>query len=213
MQPNNPYGTPAPPPQPHEYEFITNPGKPPRQPLNNLLPGGASMPMRIAVVVGGLFVLLILFLVIKGLVSGGGNTTALLNVAQQQQEIIHLSTNANQQTNLSITNQNSAVTTQASMTSAQTQLISYLGTNGHKVKSKDLEKGVSANLDQEFTTAIANNTYDSTYKQVMQSQLKNYQQALQTAYQQTSGPKGRKLLTDQFNAAKLLLQQLDTPAS
>lgn len=171
------------------------------------------MPMRVAVVVGGLFVLLILFIIIKGLLSGGGNTTALLNVAQQQEELIHLSTNANQQAGLSIDNQNSAVTTQASVTSAQGQLITYMATNGHKVKAKDLEKNVSANLDQELTTATSNNTYDSTYKKIMQSQLSDYQQSLQAAYKQTSGPKGRKLLTDQFNAAKLLLQQLNTPAS
>ncbi len=47
----------------------------------------------------------------------------------------------------------------------------------------------------------------------MQSQLSDYQQALRAAYQQTSGPKGRKLLSDQFNASKLLLLQLNAPAS
>ena len=62
-------------------------------------------------------------------------------------------------------------------------------------------------------SAAANNTYDSTYKQVMQTQFSDYQHALQAAYQQTHGPKGRQLLTDQFNGAKLLLVQLDGPAS
>jgi hypothetical protein len=212
MQPNNPYGVPAPPPQQGDYSFITEPTKPPRQPLN-LMPSGASLPMRIAVVVGGLVLLLIIFVIIKGLLSGGGNTTALLNVAQQQEELIHLSTSANQQSNLAISNQNSAATTQVTIGSAQAQLINYMTVNGHKVKTKDLEKSISANLDQELTTAITNNTYDNTYKQIMQSQLSDYQQAVRTAYQQTSGPKGRKLLSDQFNAAKLLLQQLNSPAS
>ncbi|HVV25515.1 MAG TPA: hypothetical protein VHC21_00575 [Candidatus Saccharimonadales bacterium] len=221
MQPNNPYQPPAPAPppispapQPSGYDFITNPSAPPRR-GPNLLPSNASTPMRLVVVVGGLLVLLILFLILKGLLSGGGNTEALINVAQDQQQIIHLTTNAtsNSQVGLSTTNENFAVTAQASLTSAQQQLITYLATNGHKVKTKTLSLKISSSLDQELQTAATNSTYDSTFKQTMQNQLSSYQQALRTAYAQTKGPKGRQLLSDQFNAAQLLLQQLNTPAS
>lgn len=180
-----------------------------------MLPANAPAPMRIAIVVGGLIVMLVLFLIIKGLLSGGGNTQALINVAQDQQEIIHLTTNAtsNSQVGLSTTNENFAVTAQASLTSAQQQLVTYLANNGHKVKDKTLNLKINTTLDQDLTTAATNSTYDSTFKQTMQNQLNNYQQALRTAYQQTKGPKGRKLLNDQYNASVLLLQQLNTPAS
>lgn len=211
MQPNAPY-SPAPPPQPHEYEFIVNPNKPSRRNLN-LMPTGASLPVRVAVIGGGLFALLVIFLIIKGLLSGGGNTQALITVAQDQQQMIHLATNAGQQTGLSITNQNFAVTAQTTLTSAQTQLVTYLKTNGHKVGAKTLSLKVSTNLDQELTTAAGNSTYDSTFRETMQTQLNDYQQALRTAYQQTKGPKGRKLLSDQFKGAQLLKQQLNAPAS
>jgi hypothetical protein len=212
MPPNTPY-QPAPPPvQPHEYEFITNPGKPPRGPAN-LLPSGASLPIRIAIVAGGLLVLLIIFVIIKGLLSGGGNADALVTVAQDQQQIVHLTTKANEQTGLSTINQNFAVTAQATVTSAQTQLITYLKTNGQKVGIKTLNLKVSTTLDEELKTAASNSTYNSTFKETMQSQLNDYQQALRTAYNQTKGPKGRKLLSDQFNGAQLLKQQLETPAS
>jgi len=212
--PNNPYQQPAPTPQPSGYDFITNPAPEPKR-GPNLLPSNASAPMRVAIVVGGLLVLLILFLIIKGVLSGGGNTDALINVAQDQQEIIHVTTNAtgNTQTGLSTTNQNFAVTAQASLTSDQQQLITYLANNGHKVKDKTLSLKISADLDQQLQTAATNSTYDSTFKQTMQNLLSDYQQALRTAYQQTTGPKGRALLSDQFNASKLLLQQLNTPAS
>jgi hypothetical protein len=148
------------------------------------------------------------------MLSGGGNTPALISVAQEQQEIIHLTTNAtsNSQTGLSTTNQNFAVTAQASLTSDQRQLITYLANNGHKVKDKTLGLKINASLDQELQTAATNSTYDNTFKQTMQTQLSEYQQALQAAYKQTTGPKGRVLLTNQFNASKLLLQQLNTPA-
>lgn len=210
--PNSPYQQPA--PQPSGYDFITNPAPAPKR-GPNLLPSNASAPVRIAIVVGGLFILLILFLIIKGILSGGGGTPALISVAQEQQEIIHLATNAtgNTQTGLSTTNENFAVTAQASLTSAQQQLITYLANNNHKVKAKALSLKIDASLDQELQTAATNSTYDSTFKQAMQNQLAAYQQALRAAYKQTAGPKGRALLSNQFNASQLLLQQLNEPAS
>jgi hypothetical protein len=213
MQPNNPY-QPVPPPQPHEYDFLVNSQKPPKRSFS--LPGNSSKPIRIAIVVGGLLILIIVFSVIKSALSGGGNTQALITVGQDQQQIIHITTSitqGDQQTSLSTTNQNFAVTANASLTSAQTQLVAYMKTNGHKVSAKTLGLRVSANTDEQLKTAIANTTYDSTFQSVMQTQLSNYEQALRAAYKQTSGPKGRKLLTDQFNGAQLLLQQLNTPAS
>jgi hypothetical protein len=217
MQPNSPSNSPyqpVPPPQPHEYDFLVNAQKPPKRSFK--LPGSSSLPLRIAVVAGGLLILIIIFSIIKSALSGGGNTQALITVGQDQQQIIHITdaiTQGDQQTTLSGTNQNFAVTANAALTSAQAQLLAYMKTNGHKVSTKTLSMRVSANLDEQLKTAIANTTYDSTFKSVMQGQLSDYEQALRTAYKQTSGPKGRKLLSDQFNGAQLLLQQLNTPAN
>jgi hypothetical protein len=216
MQPNAPYSppsAPAPTPQPHEYEFITNPGEPSKRGFNPL-PGGTSLPIRIAIVGGGLLVLLVLFIVIKGLLSGGGNTEALTTVAQDQQQIIHLLTTADEQegANLSASNQAFAATAAASLTSAQDQLVTYLADNGHKVGDKTLGLKVSATLDEQLKTAATNSTYNDTFKETMQTQLKDYQQALREAYKQTTGPKGKKLLGDQFKGSELLLQQLNEPS-
>lgn len=212
MQPNSPYGAATPPPvQPHEYEFITNPGQPPRHRFNPL-PGGTSLPMRIAVVGGGLVVLLIIFLIVRGLLSGGGNTEALINVGQNQQQLIHLATNATEQSGLSGANQTFAVTTQVTLSSAQQQLVTYLANNGKKVDAKQLGLKVSAPLDEQLKTAAVSSTYNATFKQTMETQLKNYQQAIREAYNQTSGPKGRKMLSEQFDGSTLLLQQLTEPS-
>ncbi len=212
MQPNSPYGAAAPPPaQPHDYEFITNPGQPPRRSFNPL-PGSTSTPIRVAIVTGGLLALLIVFLILKGIFSGGGNTEALVNVGQNQQQLIHLAKNANQQPGLSGANQAFAVTTQVTLTSAQQQLVTYLAKNGKKVDAKLLNLKVSAPLDEQLKTSAASSTYNATFKQTMETQLKSYQQALRTAYSQTSGPKGRELLSKQFDASSLLLQQLAEPS-
>lgn len=214
IQPSGaPSGDGTPPP---DYGFITQPPKPPRRGLT--LPGNGSPLMRIVIVLGGLLVLLILFVVIKGLLSGGGNTQALTTVAQDQQEMIHIITNGTtaatqQQAVLSSADQNFAATAQLSLTSAQKQLVAYLKTNGKKISLKTLNLKISPAIDQQLTTAASNSTYDTTFKQVMQSKLTNYEAALKAAYKQTKGRKGRQLLSNEYNGAQLLLTQLNSPAS
>ncbi len=232
MQPDSPYPPPPPvgPPiqpsgapsgdgtPPPDYGFITQPPKPPRRSLGlPSLPSNGPPFLRIAIVLGGLLVLLILFVIIKSLLSGGGNTQALTTVAQDQQEMIHILTNGTtastqQQAVLSSADQNFAATAQLSLTSAQNQLIVYLKNNGKKVSTKTLNLKVSPATDQQLTTAASNSTYDTTFRQVMQSKLTNYEAALKAAYKQTKGRKGRQLLSNEYNGAQLLLTQLNSPA-
>src|SRR6185437_13120558 len=93
-------------PQPNDYSFILAPAAPPKQ---SLFPGN-SPAGRLAVVLGVLLVLVIIFVIIKGLLGGSSNQPALTSVAQDQQEIIHLVSSAGQgaqgqQISLSATNQ------------------------------------------------------------------------------------------------------------
>lgn len=195
------------------------PSKPSRHGL--LLPNlsGSSSPIvRIGIILGGLLVVLILFVIIKGLLSGPGNTPALTSVGQDQQAMIHILTNgagsdSQQQATLSANSQNFAATAQLSLTSAQNQLVTYMKNNGKKVKTKTLALKISPATDQELTTAASNSTYETTFQKIMQTSLVNYQKDLQAAYKQTKGPKGRQLLSNEFNGAQLLLAQLKTPAS
>ncbi len=195
------------------------PPKPPRRKL--ALPGfsgNSSVILRAGIALGGLLVLIIIISVARSLFSGGGNTQALTTVAQEQQAMIHILTNGagtdnQQQATLSDSNKKFASTAKLSLTSAQQQLITYMDTNGKKVSTKALDLKIDPAIDKQLTTAATNSTYDSTFKQVMQTELTNYEKALQAAYQQTSGPKGRKLLTEEYNGAQLLLIQLKAPAS
>jgi hypothetical protein len=202
-----------------DYGFIM---EPPQSTKRNFslpsLGGSSSRLVRIGVVLGGLLVLIIIFAIVKSLFSGGGNTQALTAVAQEQQAMIHILTNgagqdSQQQAVLSASDQNFAATAKASLTSAQQQLIDYMSINHKKVSDKALAQKVDPMIDQQLTAAAGNSTYDSTFKQVMQTKLTNYEKALRVAYQQTSGPKGRKLLSEDFQGAQLLLAELNLPSN
>lgn len=188
-----------------------NPQKPPRRPLLSGLPGSHGLPGRLLYVAGGLLVLVILIVIIKG-AFGGSNFTGFVTVAQDQQELIHLATNATQQQTISAANLNFASTVRLAMTTSQANLIQYLLNNHHKLNNKTLSLKVSAAADQQLTNAVAATTYDQTFQQIMNGKLKAYSSDLRQAYQMNKGPKGRALLNDDYNQAQLLLTQLDSAA-
>ncbi len=191
------------------YDFITNPQQAPRRlPL-----GGGSTLSRVLIVGVGLILLIILFSIVKGLLSGGGNKAAMLHVVQDQQAIIHLTTAANQQPVIALSNKNFAVTGQLAIASEQQQLTSYLAKHSQKISLKQQSLKVSSAVDKQLTGALASSTYDATFQSVMKSQVTDYAAALKLAYQQTPGPVGRKLLTEDYNTAVLLLQQLSLPVN
>jgi len=169
--------------------------------------------VRIGIVAGGLLLLVIIFSLLKSIIVGHPNTAGFVTAAQEQQELIHLTTNAVQQQGLSTTNMNSALTTQLSLTSGQHDILTYLRNNHVKVKTKQLNLQVSAALDTQLTTAAAASTYNQTFHDIMKTKLTTYTQTLKQTYTQTKGPKGRALLSQEYDGAQLLLQQLDTPAS
>ncbi|MDB5184842.1 MAG: hypothetical protein JWN38_650 [Candidatus Saccharibacteria bacterium] len=188
------------------YDFIVNP----KQPAKHLpLPVG-SLRSRLMVAAGGLLVVLILFVVIKGLFGGSaGGTATIIAVTQRQQEIIRLTTAASNKTDISSDNKNFALTTALSISSAQSQLVSYLGTQGIKVAPKTLALKMSTATDQQLEAAEAATTYDSTFQQVMKTQFNLYEQDLQHSYQQTTGQKGRAILKTEYDGAALLLKKLN----
>lgn len=200
----------SPVPQAQAYDFITNPGAPARQPFK--LPGGDSIVKRVGIIAGGLVVLLILFVVIKGLFSGSSNLPLFVSVAQDQHELIHLATNASQQQGITTGDQNFAATAQLSLTSAQAATVKYLVANGNKVSLKVLSLKVSTATDAQLTAAGAATTYDQTFQAIMKAKLATYVSSLQQTYKQTTGKNGRALLNNDYNQAQLLLAQLNAPS-
>lgn len=215
MQPNSPY-QPAPspePPHPPEYGFIMDPQKPSKRGLPQL-PSGMPPGVKIAVIAGGILAVLIIFVILRGIFGGAGNDEAFLTVVEDQQELIYLAEKpggtSTQTAVLSSANQDFAVTAETTLISAQSQLLAYLKDNGQSINQKDLAKSVSA-TNPELEAAAQNSSFNSTFKKVMQAKLQDYRTALQQAYKQAKGPKGRQLLSEQYKGAGLLEQQLKRP--
>lgn len=156
--------------------------------------------------------LLIVFNIIKGQV-GKSNFTPYVGIAQEQQEMIHLVTNAGQQTNLSAATQNFAATAQLSLTSSRDATAQYLANNHQKINAKVINLKVSTAVDDQLTNAATAGTYDQSFQTIMKSRLTTYVSDLKQTYQQTKGQRGHALLNDDYNQAQLLLIQLNLASS
>ena len=183
-----------------------NPAPPQRPKLFDF--GGNSKGIRVVLVLAGLFLLLVLFVVLKG-VFGGKNTAipAMVSVAQEQQVLAHLATEGTQNAT-SGSMKNFAYTTQLSLASQQRQTVNYLKANHHKTGSKELNLKVSKSTDAQLASALSASNYDPVFKSVMRNELKTYQNTLTEAYKQVAGPKGRALLSADYDAVQLLAKQL-----
>lgn len=212
MQPEQQPYSPPPPSHTPDYDFIVNPATAPKKSLIPL-PTGGSILQRAAVVGGGLVILLIIIVIFVSLLSGSGNnTTPLVSIAQQQNELIRIATVGTLQTSDQAA-KNFAVASQLSLTTDQQQLLTYLKGQGHKVSSKQLLATKSAKTDSELSAAQAASTFDSTFEQIMQTELTTYVQSLKTTFASTTGSNARKLLNNDYAAAVLLEQQLPSSSS
>ncbi len=195
-------------PHPPAYDFIINPERPGiKQPRL----GNRSLPIKIALVTGGLLVLVIILSLLRGLLGGGSNFEPYITVVQDQQALIHIVTNAKEQKELSANNENFVATSELSLISARSKIMNYLKSNNQKVDPKQLGLKISASTDSELQAAAAATTYNKTFEEVMNSKLSSYKSDLQQTYNQAKGEKGRAILSDLFDEAELLQKQLQTP--
>lgn len=195
------------------YDFITNP-QASTQVRSSFL-SGKSLPIRLAMVVGGLVVLFIIFAIAKSILGGGGFKLQPFEVVlEDQQEIIHLTSNAlqpqNGESSLSDSDQNFVATTNAVMTSDQSQLTAYLTTNKQTVTQQELNLKVSTSIDDQLTAAQGAGNYTTVFEQTINSQLNGYAVDIQRAYLETTGKKGRAQLSNDYAQAGLLLKQLNS---
>jgi hypothetical protein len=184
---------------PPDYNFILQ-DKP--KPKKSLLP---DMP-RAVLFGGGAVVAILLLILIFGLFFGKKNTgTAnILEAVGRGQEISRVtevqSPNLKDPTTISL-----ASTTQAALTSQQSELASWLAKHKVKTDPKSLAIYKNSATDNQLQQAAQNNNLDSAYLSYLQKALSDYVATLSNAYRATSSPSAKVILKDSFNSTETLL--------
>ncbi|HEV2403451.1 MAG TPA: hypothetical protein VGS08_04585 [Candidatus Saccharimonadales bacterium] len=196
------------------YDFIMNSGKPVKHPLGTRLPaiGGSSFGKQLAVLIGGVVVLMG---IIGGTISLFGNkgiTPQLISLAATQNEIIHIATKGSGM----VTNQGNqalAIDVELTVQTQQKQLLAYLSKLGTTVSSKQLTLQESTQIDSELTGAQNNSTQDMVFAQIIQQQLQSYADTVKQLFYRTSNADSQHMLAVDYQQTELLLKQIPPTAS
>jgi hypothetical protein len=220
MQPKTPYSAPPDPGQPYsnqpstpDYSFLND--QPNR--ARRLPSFGNTFSRKVLFILLVLLFIVIIFIIIKSILTPTEyNKSDYLIIVERQNEMLHIfSTDVTQTstTQLSPADQNFFSTASLSLTTAQSNMLSFLADNGDKISSKQLATVFDPTIDQTLNNSIAANDFDSTFDNTMQQQLTSYQQELKTAYSSTKTNVGRNLLTNEYQEAVQLLTALKSPTS
>jgi hypothetical protein len=213
MQPEAPYTMPPNPgqlggnqtPSP-DYSFLNEQPKKP-----SLFPSFANSFLgKIVFIIILAFLIVIILIVIKNIVSPSQiNKSSYLVLVERQTEMLHiLNTDVTQTaiTQLSQSDQNFSTTANLALTTAQAKTLTFLADYNDKITSKQLANIYNTAIDQNLTSAVTSNSFDSTFKSVMQQQLTNYVSELKTAYSGSRSVSGKSLIKSEYDEA----QQLET---
>ena len=181
--------------QQNPYDYIINPGTPPKNSFAN----GSGKPKKIvmvAFVLGGLLLVVIGIAVFSSLTSK--NYESIVGLAQRQQEIIRVS-----ELGLKDANDPSArvyLSTVHSVTiSEQNATVAFLSKKGLKVDSKILVLKKDTSTDTSLQTAKQNNTFDQVVLTKLNGEISDYRQA-QKAVTGIDNSKSEKALFATLNA-------------
>jgi len=187
------------------YTFITNPaGQPVKQPGFS---GGVNDMQKRIIIVAGLVVLLIICVaVFSSIISNAnkGNLVQLTAVVQDQAEIVHIAAlmpadAVNQST------KNVTATVTITMPSAQSQMLSLMEKEGHKISTTVENAKELKSTDNQINTAIQVSQYDQVFLGILQTQLAQYENDLKVAYAAKPNLAQANLLKTEYNGAVLLL--------
>lgn len=198
MQLNQPTGS----PQQNPYDFITNPGQPPKRSFG----GGNDFMKRVMVIVGGAVILMIIAAIVVSLITSGsqGATQSMKDLIFEQQEIVLLSADGASSA-IDPRVKALAITSQFSTQTDQTNISAYLDKAGSSVNKKLIPTMLNAETATALENAKSSNRYDEVFEELLRKKLSDYQLNLKSAYESTGSEDAKTVLSDAFTSASNLL--------
>jgi hypothetical protein len=183
-----------------DFDFMLKDNKPAKRPLP--IPN-LPKPVKIALAVLGILILIIFAL---SLLSGrkNGGSQSFINVLARAQETLRVTTLAQQLKLQDPQTQALAATVSAALSSDEKQFTSYLATGHTKVSKAQLAADTEKTTDVSLQAASQNNSLDTAYANYLRNALAKYQSDLQAA-QSSAGPNGQKLLTGSIESTRAIM--------
>lgn len=194
------------------FDFIMNAGQS-SGPSSNFGLSANGTPNKLFFGVIAAVAVVILIVIIAVASSGGGADSNLVKIAQEQAELARVASLNVGTGEISFDDLNSenvkafALNTELSMDSANAEFLSFLGAHGVGMSAEQIALGQNPATDTQLTNANSNGNLDDTTRQVLISELRQYQATLQTVYQSANSQALRQETSKLFGDANLLIQQ------
>lgn len=201
-------------PDHNPYDFIMNPGTPAPKKIVPTIPNNKNgFIIKLALIIGGAIVLIIGLMIGSSLLSKDTTgTTDLTAIAQTQNELVRVTVDGTSNARDQAV-RNFAVNSNLSLSTQQVKLLSYLGSKGTKLNSKQLKLKENDNTTKQLLQAKQTSTYDAAFLQIMQTSLDSYANDLQKLYQTASSATVKSLLKADYEQTQLLKSQMPSSAS
>ncbi len=181
------------------YDFITTPGQ---APVSGFSP---NKKQRIILIILGAITVIILIIVVVSFFNKAGQAQnqKLIELAQTQTEIVRVSAiGAGKATSLET--KSLAINTQLSVESAKQTTKQALKNRKAKAPDKVLNSGKNTKSDTLLADATANNRFDQTFTELIQTKLASYQKQAKSVYD-SSTPAEQKTFQTAFSGMNFLL--------
>jgi hypothetical protein len=203
MNPDQPA---APPSNTGQYDFIMNPQKPAGG-GKYLSLGGSSFILKVLLILGGAAVLMIVLAIVVNIFFGSKtNIDDIVSLAQTQTEVVRVSAEGGKANDQAL--RNAAESARETVGSHQQGLLAYLKKHGRTVKTKELGLKKNTNTDKLLLTAQQSNTFDTTYRQILRSELETYRTQIRLALDHAGDELEKSLLSAEYKETDTLLKLL-----
>ena len=192
-------------PDQNPYDFIFNgQNKKGKQPF--LAGGSKQQRILIAIIFGGIILVLIIAVFSFVFSKGKSNTKVLVSVAQQQNEAIRIAEIGVSKSKDSAT-RNLAITTKLSLETSQKQLLDNIKQTDGEVQENELNAKKSSATDEALTAAEQSGNFDKEFSAKIREQLNMYLSELKDARSQIPTKSTRAILDSSISQATLLLKE------
>jgi ribosomal protein L17 len=191
---------------PEEYKFIMETGQ------KSAAPGGKMGMIFIAV--AALSLMIGLFITLTSNMSSADEevATQLTAVAVKQNEIINIARDGTNNAR-TLASRNIASTTYVSMISQQSEFLTFVNAQGGKTRPQDLASRKDQENQQALIEAQQNNRYDEVFLELIDTQIIEYQQALERLFASTESRRTKEALSKYYLHASTLagVDAIETP--
>ncbi len=205
----NPNQQPAQPPAPlntGQYDFITNPAPPPKQPRMNF-GGGLSGKLKIFGIGLGVFIVVfLLYTLIFG--GGGGDSEVLLSTAQKQNQLIALSEVGTDKAG-STKAQSEAYNSLLTVKTQLNETVNIIIKDGKKLKAKDILLPISGTNQKDLVQAETNGRFDDVFLNILEKELVAYQGQLKKDHGLLKSEKAKQTLSSAYDDIGLLISSIN----